>query len=265
MNIVVCVKHTPASTSGAVDPATGQVKTEGLPFGMNPLDEYAVEEALRSKEKLPGSKVFALSLGPAGAEETLRAALALGCEEGILLTDPSFAKGDSYGTAYLLSQGIRKLAAEAPVGLIFCGKQTNDGETGSVGGQLAAWLQWPSAAFVKKIAELNENAVSVERAMEDGTDTLKLGLPGVVSVTKEINEPRLPSLKGKMAAKKAQVRKWGAADIAADAANYGANSPCGVLRTSPVPSRAGGAVIGGATPEEKAKNLFIKLKEAKFV
>ena len=97
MNIVVCIKHTPASTSVAVDPATGQVKTEGLPFGMNPLDEYAVEEALRSKEKLPGSKVFALSLGPAGAEETLRAALALGCDEGILLTDPSFAKGIPMG------------------------------------------------------------------------------------------------------------------------------------------------------------------------
>ena len=265
MNIVVCVKHTPTSASVGVDPATGMVKTEGLPFGMNPLDEYAVEEALRSKEKLAGSKVFVLSLGPAGAEETLRAALALGCDEGILLTDPSFAKGDSYGTAYLLSQGVRKLAAESPVGLIFCGKQTNDGETGSVGGQLAAWLQWPSAAFVKKVGELSETAICVERAMEDGTDTLKLNLPGVVSVTKEINEPRLPSLKGKMAAKKAAVRKWAASDISADAANYGANSPCRVLKTTGVPARASGSVIAGETPEDKAKNLLIKLKEAKFV
>lgn len=265
MNILVCVKHTPASSSVGVDAATGLVKTEGLPFGMNPLDEYAVEEAIRSREKLPGSKVFVMSLGPSGAEETLRAALALGCEEGILLTDPSFAKGDSYGTAYLLAQGLRKLCAEFPVGLVFCGKQTNDGETGSVGAQLAAWLQWPSVAFVRKISDLGDSGLTAERTMEDGIDVLKLSLPAVVSVTKEINEPRLPSLKGKMAAKKAPLRRWAAADIAADAANYGANSPCAVVKTSAVPPRASGSVIGGETPEEKAKNLLIKLKEAKFV
>lgn len=265
LSIVVCVKQTPSSTSVAVDPATGAVKTDGLPFGINPFDEYAVEEALRIKEKVPGSTVSVLSVGPARAEETVRAALAVGADEGALLSDPAFEGGDSLATAYLLSLAVRKLAASKPVSLVLCGKQTNDGESGQVGPALAAWLGWPGASSVRKIGSVSDSAVSVERLMEDGVDSLKLPLPCVLSTTKEINEPRLPSLKGKMAAKKAVIQVWKAADLGADAALVGRNSATSVVKTSPTPARKAGTVVEGADPQQKAAALVHKLKELKFL
>lgn len=262
MNIVVCVKRTPASTSVALD-ASGKVQTAGLPHAINPFDEYAVEEAVRLKEKFPGSKVTVVTLGTPDSEEVLRAALALGCDEAALLTDPAFEDSDTWGTSYLLAQAIKKIGG---VQLALFGKQTNDGESGHVPGQAAAWLDWPSALMVRKFAEVSETEAVVERLMEDGVDTLKLKLPAVVGVTKEINEPRLPSLKGKMAAKKAPIARWGAADLQAAEGPVGLSAAgTEVAGMAPVPPRPAGSVIPGESPEEKAKNLVSKLKEAKFI
>lgn len=266
MNIVVCVKQTPASANLPIDLATGKVKTEGLQLGVNPFDEYAIEEALRLKERLPGSVVHVLSFGPAGAEEAIRAALALGCDAGALVSDPAFDSSDSLATAYLLSLAIQKLAKEkGGVGLVLCGKQTNDGESGQVGSALGAWLDWPAVSSVKKIPQADDSKVVVERSMEDGVDTLELPLPAVVSVTKEINEPRLPSLKGKMAAKKAAVARWGQAELAADASQIGAFSASAVVKTAPPEARSAGMTVPGGSPEEKAVFLVQKLKELKFI
>jgi len=266
MHIAVCVKQTPASTNIPFDLATGKLKTEGLQYGVNPFDEYAVEEALRLKERLPGSSVSVLTEGPARAEEALRSALALGCDEGFLLGDPSFEGSDPLATAYILSLGVRKLSqAKAPVGLVLCGKQTNDGESGVVGTALGAWLGWPTAAFVKKIAQIDEKKAVVERLMEDGTDLLEIELPAVLSVIKEINEPRLPSLKGKMAAKKAQIPRWGQADLSADAALVGSNSGTAVVKMSAPAPRGAGMIVPGSTSEEKAAFLVQKLKELKLI
>lgn len=267
IHIIVCVKRTPSSTSVALDSKTGQVKTEGLPHGINPLDEYAVEEALRIRDRVPDSKITAVSAGAPEAEEAVRAALALGCNEGVLLTDEAFQGMDTLGTSYVLAQAVKKIAEEkGGAHLLLFGKETNDGASGQMPAETAAWLDWPSAIFVRKVPDVSAESISVERLMEDGVDSLKLKLPAVVSVTKEINEPRLPSLRGKMSAKKAPMAKWGAADLKTDASKLGKdNSPTEVVGMAPIPARPAGAVIPGEEPEEKAKNLVVKLKEAKLI
>lgn len=266
MHIAVCIKQTPASAQPAVDPATGKVRTEGLTWAINPFDEYAVEEALRLKERVPGSLISVLSLGPARAEEAVRSALALGCDSGCLLSDPAFEGSDPWAGAYLLSLGVRKLSAAGPaVSLVLCGKQTSDRESGQVPAALAAWLEWPSVSFVKKVHEIAAERVVVERLLEDGSDRLEAALPAVLSVVKEVNEPRLPSLKGKMAAKKAQIPRWGAAELGAEPSLIGACSPSVELKASPPPPRPSGFRIPGATPQEKAAGLVAKLKELKFL
>jgi electron transfer flavoprotein beta subunit len=258
LGLLVCVKGTLSSTSAAF-------RSEGLPLSPSPLDEYAVEEALRLKERVPGSKATALSLGSPASEAPLRSVLSLGVDSAVLLSDEAFGGGDPVSSAYLLSRAVQKLSASAPVHLVLCGKQTNDGESGQVGPALAAWLGWPSACCVRKVVDVSETSVTVERVLEDGVETLALALPAVLSVTKEINEPRLPSLKGKMAARKAAIPRWNAADIGADASLYGKNAATSVVSTSPVPSRLAGIVIAGATPEEKAKALAEKLREMKLL
>lgn len=267
MHIVVCVKQTPAATNIPIDLATGKLKTEGLVYAINPFDEYAVEEALRIKERIAGSTISVLSVGPDRAEEAIRSALALGCDQGFLITDPKFDNSDPSGTAYVLSLAINKISQtdKGNVHLVLCGKQTNDGETGQVAGALAAWLDWPGAAFLKKIPEIEAQKAKVERLMEDGTDSLEITLPAVLSVIKEINEPRLPSLKGKMAARKASITRWGSGDLGADLGLVGAASPSVQVQTAPPPARPGGMRIEGVSPQAKAANLVQKLKEFKFI
>ncbi|MEE8425069.1 MAG: electron transfer flavoprotein subunit beta/FixA family protein [Elusimicrobiota bacterium] len=264
IKLIVCIKRTPASTSVAIG-SDGTVQTAGVAHAINAFDEYAIEEALRVKEKLAGSTVTALSAGSEDAVDILRGALAVGCDEAVLLSDPAFDGSDTYGTSHILAKAIEKIAGEGPAIVVF-GKQTNDGESGHITASVGAWLKWPSAISIRKIAEVSESALSVERVMEDGIDTMKLQLPAVIGVTKEINEPRLPSLKGKMGAKKKQIQKWGAGDINTDAAVIGkGNSPSVVVGQAPVPARPSGAAIPGETPVELAKNLVEKLKEAKFI
>lgn len=265
MHIIVCVKSTPAATNVPIDPATGKLKTDGLAYGINPFDEYAVEEAIRTKEKLAGSSVTVLSFGPARAEETIRAAIAMGCDEGCLVSDPSFEGSDPFATAYLLHLAIKKLHAAKPVSAVFCGKQTNDVEAGQVGPSIGAWLDWAAVTSVRKIAEIGDSKALVERMSEDGMDVLEVQMPAVFSTIKEINEPRLPSLKGKMNAKKAPVAKWGAADLAADASLVGAHSPTREVKAAAPPPRGGGVKITGSTPEQKATALVEKLKEMKVI
>ncbi|MBI3548038.1 MAG: electron transfer flavoprotein subunit beta/FixA family protein [Elusimicrobia bacterium] len=259
------MKQTPAG-SVPVDAATGRPKLDAIQWGINPFDEYAVEEALRIKERVAGSHVSVVSVGPARAEEAIRAALSLGCDDGFLVSDAAFDGSDPNATGYLLSLAVKKTAeVKGPVHLVLCGKQTSDVGAGQVGLALGAWLDWPAAAFVRKIPTIDETKAVVDRMMEDGVDAIELQLPAVVSVVKEINEPRLPSLKGKMAAKKAPVAKWGIAELSADASGVGANSPTTELKTSAPPPRGAGIKVPGATPQEKAAFLVQKFKELKVI
>lgn len=266
MNIVVCVKSTPSSVNVPVDAATGQPKTAGTPTAINPYDEFAVEEAVRLKERIPGSTATVLTLGPDGAADVLREAIARGCDGGVHVSGPEFDGGDSYSTSLALCAALKKLHAEKPLSLVLFGKNTNDGCSGVVGAETAAWLDWPEVSSVKKIEAVDESSVTVHRAMEDGTDVLKLSLPACLATVKEINEPRLPSLKGKMAAKKAVFPKWAAADLGLTAAQVGASGAAAkIVKAAGQPPRPAGLTVAGASAAEKAKKLVDILFERKLI
>ncbi len=266
MHIVVCIKQTPATANVQIDPKTGTLKREGMAAAINPFDEYAIEEAVRIKEKLPGSVVSVVTMGPPQAEEALRDAIARGCDNAYLVTDRAFAGADTWATSYTLHMAIKKIGTMKPVDLIICGKQTNDGDTGHVGPGVAAWLNIPNVAYVGKVEEVKEGSITLRRMMEDGYDVLELPTPCLMSVVKEINTPRVASLKGKMAAKKAEIPKWDVAALGADKAKIGlGGSPTIVAKSFNPPPRKGGVKIEGATPEEKAKNLVAKLRELKLI
>jgi electron transfer flavoprotein beta subunit len=265
LHIVVCVKSTPSSVNLPVDAATGQPKTAGVPAIMNPYDEYAVEEAVRLKERVAGSTATVLTVGAEGAADVLREAVARGCDAGVLAGGPEFEGGDSYATSLALSAAIKKLHAEKPVHLVLFGKNTSDAGAGVVGPQTAAWLDWASASGVKKIEKIDEASARVLRTMEDGVDTVDLTLPACVSTVKEINEPRLPSLKGKMAAKKATFPKWSAADLGLDGKTGAAGAATAVVKAATPPARPAGVAVEGASAAEKAAKLVDILLERKLI
>jgi electron transfer flavoprotein alpha/beta subunit len=267
LHIVVCIKQTPATSNIQIDPVTGTLKREGMAAAINPFDEYAIEEAVRIKERVPGSSVSVITMGPPQAEEALREAIARGCDNAFHVTSRAFAGADTYATSYTLYKGVQKIIKEkGPVHLVVCGKQTNDGDTGHVGPGIAAWLDWPNIAYVKKVEEVDDARIMVHRMMEDGTDVLEMALPAVVAVVKEINTPRVASLKGKMAAKKAVIPKWNEVDLECDKNSIGlGGSPTIVAKSYNPPPRKGGQRLGGATAEEKAKSLVDKLQEMKLI
>ncbi len=257
MNIVVLVKQVPEIALIKVDEAANQVVLPQGPGVVNPFDEYAVEEALRIKEKL-GGKTMVMSVGSERTESALRNCLALGVDEAYLLVDEAFNGSDQQALGMILAAGLKKLGE---FDLVMAGKQAVDSDAAQVPGAVAAALDVPQALFVKKFESIEEGKATVLRTTEEGYDVVELPLPAVVSVVKEINEPRLPSLKGKMAAKKKEITKWSAADLGVDTGSVGANSKTHIEKVSPPPPRTKGEIIEGETPEEIADKLFKKLRE----
>lgn len=265
MHILACVKQTPKSDNVKIDPATGCLIRSGAESAMNPFDEYALEEAVTLKERLGGT-VSVITMGPPAAENVLRDSVARGADKVYQLGDMAFAGSDTWSTSYALSKGAEKINALEKVDLIVCGKQTNDSDTGHIGPQISAWLGWPNAAFVKKVVNATDKSITVERLTEDGTETLELPYPCVISVVKEISNPRVRSVKGRMAAKRAEVTKWTADDVCADKSKLGVkNCPTRVVKSfSPV--RCTNAVnVEGANGKEKAAKLVELLKENKYI
>lgn len=269
MHIVVCIKQTPATDNVQIDPVTGTLKREGMAAAINPFDEYGIEEAVRIKERVGGdATVSAITMGPPQAENALRDAISRGVDRSFHICGREFAGADTWATSYTLFKGIQKIAKEfKPVDLIVCGKQTNDGDTGHIGPGIGAWFDYPNVAYVKKVEDVKSmgtgqgGTITVHRMMEDGTDVLEMDLPAVIAVVKEINEPRVPSLKGKMNAKKAEIPKWDAAAIDANVACVGLKgSPTIVAKSFRPPMKTGGVSITGGSPQEKAKNLVAKLR-----
>lgn len=210
MNIVVCVKQTP-DTAATVTVEGGKVTWGDAPLVLNPWDEFAVEQALRTKEA-QGGKVTAVSLGPEGAREALKQALAMGCEEGILLADPAYAAADSLVVSAALAAALRKLE---PVDLAFFGRQAVDSDTGVTAAQVARRLGWPSLTLVAAVLAVDPQGrtIDVERMLEETRQQVRAPLPAVVSVVKEIGEPRYPSFMGIRKASKAEIPVWTAADV----------------------------------------------------
>lgn len=217
MKIVVCVKQVPDAKDVRLDPKTNTLAREGVESIMNPYDRHAVEEAVCLKEK-HGGTVTVLSMGPPQAEETLREAISCGADDAVLVSDRAFAGADTWATTYTLSQAIKKLDG---FDLILCGKQAIDGDTAQVGPGLAERLDIPYITNTRKVSNYADTTIRLERMMDDGYDEIEMELPGLLTVVKEINDPRVPSLKGKMKAKKVEVKVMTAADIEADPDSLG--------------------------------------------
>lgn len=256
MHIVVCVKQVPDPSQARIDRDTGLVIREGVDKITNPFDLYALEEAIRLKESF-GGQVTAISMGPPAAKEVLKDAIAMGVDSGILLSDRQFAGADTLATSYTLAQAIRKLG---DVALIICGKQAADGDTAQVGPGLAANLDFSHVTQVRKIRQLNSTETVVERLTDTGYEVLGLRLPAVITVVKEINEPRLPGLRGMMRAKKAEIPLWDSQVLDVDPKRVGLNgSPTQVWRTfEPARHQKGEMLVG--SPSEQAALLLDRLR-----
>lgn len=259
MHILVCIKQVPEIALVTLDGKGGIVLPPG-PGSMNPFDEYAVEEGIRLKEK-HGGTVTVLSCGDDNSVNGLRDALALGADRAILLQDSAFAGSDGVAIARIIAAGIQKVG---DADLILFGKNAVDTDRSVVPGATAGFLDWPQALFVKKIESLEGKTLTAMRMTEHGFDRVQLDLPAVLSVVKEINEPRMPSLKGKIKAKSAPVDKWSAADLGIDTAKVGAHSPTQVRAVHAPPSRSGCEILEGE-PAQVAETLFQRLRDAKVI
>ncbi len=258
MKIVVCVKQVPDTHTVRINEKTGTMEREGVPAMVNPYDLYAVEEALRVKEQHGGS-VVALSMGPPQVQEALREVVSMGVDEAFLLTDRQFAGADTLATSYTLARGLARIGE---YDLVFCGKQAVDGDTAQVGPEVAEHLNLPFIGFVRRIREIRPDFISAERMTDEGGEVVESPLPAVVSVVKEINEPRLPSLRGKMRAKQFKAVEWSAADLEVDGERVGLKgSPTWVTRSFTPEPRGRGEMIEGGDAAELAARLAAKIRE----
>lgn len=250
MNIIVCIKQVPETTEVRINPETNTLIREGVKSIINPFDMYAIEEGVRFKEKF-GGKVTVLTMGPPQAESALRDAIAMGADEGILLCDRAFAGSDTWATSYTLAGAIKKIGV---FDLIICGKQASDGDTAQVGPGISTHLDIPQVTYVKKVEEIKDNLIRVERMMEEGFEVIEAPLPVLFTVVKEINEPRLPSLKGMMRAKSAKITVWTQKELNLDPQAIGlCGSPTQVVKIFTPPQRAGSQILSGDKEKIAAK------------
>lgn len=247
MHIVVPIKQVPETSHVKMDPETGIMLRTAIEGIINPLDLSAIEAALRLRE-VKGGKVTVITMGPPKAETALRDAIAMGCDQAILLSNRQFGGSDTWATAYTLGLAIRKLA---PFDVIICGERATDGETGQVGPEIAAFLDLPLATYVGQMIEAGDDFLRLERQVEGGCEQVWAPLPLVMTVQKEIGVPRLGTVRSKMLSRKAEIPMWGPSDIDAKEEWIGLKgSPTRVVKIySPKLSRKG-QIYRANTPEE---------------
>jgi len=263
VKIAVCLKQVPETTEVKINPETNTLMREGVASITNPFDEFALEEGLLTKEKY-GGEVHVMSMGPPQAIEILKNALAVGADKVYLLSDPAFAGADTLATAYTLAKTIEKIGE---VDLVICGKQAIDGDTAQVGPGIATRLGIPQLTYVAKVREIDpaKKKIVVERMLENGREVVECSLPVVITVMKDINEPRLPSLLGIKKAAKATIPTWTAQEIGVDENRVGLKgSPTWVWKVFSPESRGGGEILKGEVTET-VPLLVNKLMDSKFV
>lgn len=212
MNIVVCIKQVPDTDDVKIDSETNTLIRKGVQSIINPYDMNAIEAGIQLRKKFDG-KVTVISMGPSQVKDSLKDAISLGVDEVILLSDRAFAGADTWATSYTLAKGIEKIG---DVDLILCGKQAIDGDTGQVGPGIAEQLNLPHITYVKDIVDASKNEITVKRKIENGFSTIEMKLPGLLTVVKDINEPRLPSIRGILRAREIEVPVWTAEDLDTD-------------------------------------------------
>ena len=240
MNVIVCLKQVPGTTDVKVNPQTNTLIRQGVENVINPFDTYALEEGVRTKERYGEGKVTAMSMGPPQAEAVMREAISLGADEAVLLSDKAFAGADTWATAYTLAQAINKIGQHD---IIICGRQTIDGDTGQVGPELA------------------DGRIRVQRMVEEGHEVIESSLPAVITVVKEINVPRLPSLRGITRSKSALVAIWSAREIGVDESRVGlAGSFTKVIKVF-FPQRVSQSEVFQGEMESQVDCLIDRLKD----
>ncbi len=263
MKIAVLVKQVPATDKVKINRETGTMIRENLESELNPLDMYAVEEAVRLKEKYQNIETVVISMGPPFAKDVIKDAISMGIDKGYLLSDKKFGGADTWATAYTLSKAIKKLG---DFDIILTGERATDGETGQVGPSLAAQLDFPILTYVSNIIEIKTKSIVVERLIEGGKEKTEANLPVVINVVKEINEPRIPNFAGKMRAKKIEIPVLTSADIGVDPAKIGLlGSPTRVVNVYYPKMTRKGKIIKPKDIEKGVDELIQFLKEKNII
>jgi len=257
---VVCIKQVPDTSEVSIDPETNTLVREGVPSIINPYDENAIEAGLQLKEEYGGT-VTALSMGPPQAEEALRQALAMGCDEAILISDRALVGSDTLATSYILAEAIRKIGS---YDLIICGKQAFDGDTAQVGPGIAEQLGIPQATYAVDV-KVDENRIAVKRLLAGSFETIEMKLPALITADKHMNVPRHAGLRGVMAAHKKEIPTWTLEDIKADPEKCGlSGSPTTVVEIFP-PQRSHKTERLEGEVQQVARQLVEKLREAQLL
>lgn len=263
-HIVVCAKAVPDPQQACnikIDPATKTLMRCDVPMVLNQLDKNAMQAALELKKQFEG-KITVLSMGPPDAAEVVKECLALGADEGILLSDPAFGGADAYATAYTLAKAVEKLK---PVDLVLCGMASSDGATEWVGPEMAVFLDIPVVTMVREIVACKERHWIVKADLAHGYRLMEIALPAVLTVTRDLNTPQALSFSGIIKARKKSVTTWGVADLDVSVEMVGlAGSPTIVSTLEPTDNRRAVTLLTG-TMEEKAALLVDRLSQAGLI
>jgi len=264
MLVVTCIKQVPDTTQVSVDPVTGTLIREGVPFIVNPFDTHALEASLRLKDKL-GFRVAAISMGPPSAEDTLRKALALGADEAVLLSDRVFGGADTLATSTVLAAAIRKLAEKEELAFVICGRQTIDGDTAQVGPGIATRLGCTQFTLVDRIEEVDvqHKTVKVRRRLEGRHEYVVGPMPAMIAVLREANTPRYPTVPSRLAAADAEITLWNNKIMQLDEQQIGLKGSATQVRKIFSPERTKGEIIGkeGDSPDDIARELIERMME----
>ncbi|HEY6007340.1 MAG TPA: electron transfer flavoprotein subunit beta/FixA family protein [Geobacteraceae bacterium] len=262
MLVVACIKQVPDTTQVQIDPVTNTLVREGIPFIVNPYDTHALEAALKMKDRF-GVRVAAISMGPPNAEATLRKALSLGVDQAVLLSDRVFGGADTLATSNVLAAAIGRLGKDEEVGVVICGKQTIDGDTAQVGPGIATRLGFCQLTLVDRIEELDleRRRIRVRRKLEGRHEIVEAPLPVLLTVVRELNRPRYPTVPQRLSSQEATVSVWNNGVLQLEEKNIGLKgSPTWVSRIFS-PERDKGEIIGDGVndPEGTARLLIDKL------
>jgi electron transfer flavoprotein beta subunit len=263
LNIVVCTKQVPDTTQVRIDPETNTLVREGIPAIINPFDMPAIEAAAQLKEAYGGTCTI-LSMGPPQAAEALQKALSYGADRAILLSDPALIGSDTLATSAALAAAIRTLAKEGAVDIAICGKQTIDGDTAQVGPGIATRLGFSQISYVGTIesVDIESRRLRARRILEGAEEVVEAPLPALLTVLKEIGEPRYASLPAVIRGLRTPIPVWGIDDIGLGSEHVGlAGSPTQVRRIFAPPPRAGGDIIASddGDPERAANRLLDRI------
>jgi electron transfer flavoprotein beta subunit len=258
MIVVACIKQVPDTTQVQIDPVTNTLIREGIPFIVNPYDSHALEESLRLKDS-HGFQAVALSMGPPNAEATLRKALSLGVDRSVLLSDRVFGGADTLSTSNVLAAAIKKLGEEDEVGIVFCGKQTIDGDTAQVGPGIAVRLGFSQLTLVDRIEKIDLEAktVTVRRKLEGRYEIVEARLPAMITVVRELNRPRYPTVPMRLASARAEMERWSNEELKLDVNSVGLKgSPTWVSRIFS-PERSEGEILGDGMKDPVGAALLL--------